>query len=161
MSQKIARLLAPRFGLYFLIMVLFAGISAWLGRSDVALAELIVVALMFAVYYATVLRRKKATTAYLDELMRMGASVPCNNFTAWFPGNQKLHASSVTATDLRGGAAMVIAALMAEGTTEIKNIHYIDRGYDDLIGKLREVGACIVREEVLQEGAHLSTGSSR
>lgn len=98
--------------------------------------------------------------AYLDELMRMGASVPCNNFTAWFPGNQKLHASSVTATDLRGGAAMVIAALMAEGTTEIKNIHYIDRGYDDLIGKLREVGACIVREEVLQEGAPLTTGSS-
>jgi UDP-N-acetylglucosamine 1-carboxyvinyltransferase len=98
--------------------------------------------------------------AYLDELMRMGASVPCNNFTAWFPGNQKLHASSVTATDLRGGAAMVIAALMAEGTTEIKNIHYIDRGYDDLIGKLREVGACIVREEVTLEGAPLSAGSS-
>lgn len=69
MSQKIARLLAPRFGLYFLVMALFAGISALLGRSDVALAELIVVALMFAVYYATVLRRKKATTAYLEELM--------------------------------------------------------------------------------------------
>ena len=79
MSQKIARLLAPRFGLYFLIMVLFAGISAWLGRSDVALAELIVVALMFAVYYATVLRRKKATTAYLDELMNSLDTAARNN----------------------------------------------------------------------------------
>lgn len=69
MSQKIARLLAPRFGLYFLVMVLFAGISAWMGRMDVALAELIVVALMFAVYYATVLRRKKAAAAYLDEVL--------------------------------------------------------------------------------------------
>jgi len=69
MSQKIARLLAPRFGLYFLVMVLFAGVSAWQGHMDVALAELIVVALMFAVYYATVLRRKKATTAYLDDMM--------------------------------------------------------------------------------------------
>ena len=69
MSQKIARLLAPRFGLYFLAMVLFAGITALLGRTDVALAELIVVALMFAVYYATVLRRKRATTAYLEELL--------------------------------------------------------------------------------------------
>jgi len=98
--------------------------------------------------------------AYLDELARMGASVPYNNFTAFTPGNQKLYGSSVTATDLRGGAAMVIAALIAEGTTEIKNIHYIDRGYDDLIGKLREVGACIVREEVFSESTPISVESS-
>ena len=57
------------------------------------------------------------------------------------------------ATDLRGGAAMVIAGLMAEGTTEITHPEYIDRGYDDLIGKLKVLGACIERKEVCTENA--------
>ena len=89
--------------------------------------------------------------AYLDEIIRMGITVTRSSNTAWFPGNQNLMGSSVSATDLRGGAAMVIAGLMAEGVTEIANPHYIDRGYDDLIGKLRLLGASIDRREVFPE----------
>ena len=69
MSQKIVQLFAPRFGLYFLVMVLFAGVSAWLGHWDVALAELIFVGLLYAVYCASALRRRKAATSYLDEVL--------------------------------------------------------------------------------------------
>ncbi len=88
---------------------------------------------------------------YLDELIRMGITVTRSNNTAWFPGNQRLMGSLVTATDLRGGAAMVIAGLMADGTTEIACPEYIDRGYDDLIGKLRTLGACIERRQVFSK----------
>ena len=89
--------------------------------------------------------------AYLDELLRMGITITRSSNTAWFPGNQTLMGSSVTATDLRAGAAMVIAGLIAEGTTEIACPEYIDRGYDDLIGKLNRVGACIERKPVFNE----------
>ncbi len=85
---------------------------------------------------------------YLDELIRMGITVTRSNNTAWFPGGQKLMGSTVAATDLRGGAAMVIAGLMADGVTEIACPEYIDRGYDDLIGKLRSLGASIERRQV-------------
>ena len=70
MNQKIAQLLAPRFGLYFFVMIIFAAISAFLGHTDVAVAELIVVALLFAVYYAATSRRKKTATAYLDDMLQ-------------------------------------------------------------------------------------------
>ncbi len=86
--------------------------------------------------------------AYLDELLRMGITVTRSANTAWFPGNQRLMGSSVSATDLRGGAAMVIAGLIADSVTEIACPEYIDRGYDDLIGKLRLLGANIERREV-------------
>ncbi len=89
--------------------------------------------------------------AYLDELARMGITVSRTSSTAWFPGNQKLLGASVAATDLRGGAAMVIAGLMAEGITEISHPEYIDRGYDDLIGKLQALGAVIERKEVFSQ----------
>ena len=69
MNQKIAQLLAPRFGLYFLIMVIFAIITAFLGRVDVAVAELIVVALLYAVYLASAVRRKKTAANYLEEMV--------------------------------------------------------------------------------------------
>ncbi len=85
---------------------------------------------------------------YLDELIRMGVTVTRSNNTAWFPGNQRLLGSSVIATDLRGGAAMVIAGLIAEGETDVSSPEFIDRGYDDLIGKLRSLGADIERREV-------------
>ena len=68
-NNKLAQLLAPRFGLYFLVMAAFAIISFLLHRPDVAVAELIVVALLFAVYYSTMVRRKKAAASYLEELM--------------------------------------------------------------------------------------------
>ena len=69
MNQKIAQMLAPRFGLYFLAMIVFAGITALLGHTDVAVAEIIIIALMFSVYYAATRRRKKTATAYLDEML--------------------------------------------------------------------------------------------
>jgi len=69
MNQKIAQMLAPRFGLYFLAMIVFAGITALLGHTDIALAEVIIIVLMFAVYYGATRRRKKTATAYLDEML--------------------------------------------------------------------------------------------
>ena len=89
--------------------------------------------------------------AYLDELIRMGITVTRSSNTAWFPGNQRLMGSTVTATDLRAGAAMVIAGLMAEGVTEIACPEFIDRGYDNLIGKLNKLGASIERRQVFIE----------
>ena len=89
--------------------------------------------------------------AYLDELIRMGITVTRSSNTAWFPGNQRLMGSTVTATDLRAGAAMVIAGLMAEGVTEIACPEFIDRGYDNLIGKLSKLGASIERRQVFIE----------
>ena len=97
--------------------------------------------------------------AYLDEIVRMGVTVTRTERTAWFPGSQRFHGSSVSATDLRGGAAMVIAGLMADGVTEIANPHLIDRGYDDLIGKLRSLGAYIDRREVFSESTPVTVNA--
>jgi UDP-N-acetylglucosamine 1-carboxyvinyltransferase len=97
--------------------------------------------------------------AYLDELIRMGVTVTRSSNTAWFPGNQNLMGSSVAATDLRGGAAMVIAGLMAEGITEISCPEYIDRGYDNLIGKLNSLGAQIERREVFNSSTPVCVNS--
>ncbi len=82
---------------------------------------------------------------YLAELQRMGVSYvhADSSNTATFNPGQHLTAASVTATDLRGGAAMVIAALMADGVSQISDAHIIERGYDNIIGKLRALGAGI------------------
>ncbi len=96
---------------------------------------------------------------YLDELIRMGASITHSSSIAWFPGGQRLMASEVTATDLRGGAAMVIAGLIAEGVTEINRPDRIDRGYDDLIGKLTSLGACIERHEAFSNCVQTTVGA--
>ena len=80
-----------------------------------------------------------------DELRKMGANVSVDGKVAVFQGVQKLSGAHVRATDLRAGAAMVIAALTAEGTTYIENIHFIERGYEHIVGKLRGVGADIRR----------------
>lgn len=69
MNQKIAQMLAPRFGLYFFAMIVFAAVSALLGHTDVAVAELVVIILMFAVYCASTRRRNKTASAYLDEML--------------------------------------------------------------------------------------------
>ena len=83
---------------------------------------------------------------YVDELRKMGATVMLDTRTATFVGVEKLTGAPVEAYDLRAGAAMVIAGLAAEGVTEISGVHYIKRGYDDIVGKLQELGASI--EEV-------------
>ncbi|MBO5779002.1 MAG: UDP-N-acetylglucosamine 1-carboxyvinyltransferase [Clostridia bacterium] len=82
---------------------------------------------------------------YTEELRRMGADIQINGKTATITGGNPLHGTSVRAVDLRGGAAMVIAGLVADGQTSIDDIHLIERGYDNLIGKLSAVGADIWR----------------
>ena len=81
---------------------------------------------------------------FLDELRRMGANVrTVENATAIVEGVEKLYGARVHATDLRAGAAMIIAGLMAEGDTVIDNVHHIMRGYERIDEKLRSLGADI------------------
>lgn len=82
---------------------------------------------------------------YVDELKRMGAKIKVEGRTAVIEGPVRLTGAPVRAMDLRAGAAMVIAGLMAHGETVISNIHYIDRGYERLDEKLRSLGADIQR----------------
>jgi len=84
---------------------------------------------------------------YTAELNRMGAKVQVEGKAAVIDGVKELHGCEVRACDLRAGAAMVIAAMAAEGTTVIEDAHYIERGYEDIIGKLTNIGASIRRVE--------------
>lgn len=83
---------------------------------------------------------------HLDELKKMGAQVKVEGRTAIIDGVDKLTGSVLKATDLRAGAAMIIAALMADGTSEIIGIEHIDRGYPHIEQKFRELGADIRRD---------------
>ena len=80
---------------------------------------------------------------YVTEFRRMGAHIQVDGKIAVIEGVDRLTAASLRACDLRAGAAMVIAGLAAEGTTEISKIHYIERGYESLVEKLRGLGADI------------------
>lgn len=80
---------------------------------------------------------------HVDELKRMGANIKVEGSTAIIQGVEKLMGAKVSASDLRAGAALVIAGLVAEGETEIENVHYINRGYDHLYDKLIALGARI------------------
>ena len=82
---------------------------------------------------------------YSDELRRMGAKIQVDGKVAVIEGVEGLTGAPVRASDLRAGAALVIAGLAAEGTTEIEEIGYIERGYEDLVEKLRKLGADISR----------------
>ncbi|MBQ8228255.1 MAG: UDP-N-acetylglucosamine 1-carboxyvinyltransferase [Clostridia bacterium] len=82
---------------------------------------------------------------YVEQLARMGANISVNGKAATVEGVECLNGSPVKADDLRAGAAMLIAGLIAKGTTEIENIVYIDRGYDNVVGKLQALGADIHR----------------
>ncbi|MBR5490992.1 MAG: UDP-N-acetylglucosamine 1-carboxyvinyltransferase [Oscillospiraceae bacterium] len=82
---------------------------------------------------------------YVNELRKMGAEIQVDGKTAVIQGVDKLYGAPVAACDLRAGAAMVIAGLCAEGTTTIEDIIYIERGYQDLVGKLRKLGADIAK----------------
>ncbi len=85
---------------------------------------------------------------HLSELEKMGMKVVKVGTKATFTGPVKLKSATVTATDLRAGAALVAAALTAEGTTTINNVEHILRGYEGIIDKLRDVGAKIELEEI-------------
>ena len=84
---------------------------------------------------------------YVDQLTMMGAQVQVDGRVAVVEGVEELHAAPVCATDLRAGAALIIAALMAHGTTEIGDIVYVDRGYEDVVEKFTALGANIRRVE--------------
>ena len=86
---------------------------------------------------------------HLDEIRRMGAHVRVMDRTAIIEGVPELYGVPMTASDLRAGAALIVAALMARGTSEIYEPHYIDRGYEHIEDKLRSLGADIRREPVL------------
>ena len=85
--------------------------------------------------------------AYCEELRSMGAKIQVSGKTAAITGCEELHGATVKAHDLRAGAALVIAGLAAQGETFVENIHYIERGYENLIGKLTALGAHIQRVE--------------
>ena len=84
---------------------------------------------------------------HVDELARMGAHIRVEGRVAVVFGVERLKAAAVHAADLRGGAALVVAALGAEGRSRISGLHHVDRGYQDLDGALRSLGADIVRRE--------------
>ena len=82
---------------------------------------------------------------YVDQLTLMGADIQVDGKMAVITGVEKLNSAPVKATDLRAGAAMIIAGLMAEGTTEITDIGHIDRGYEDVVEKFSSLGGDIKR----------------
>ena len=80
---------------------------------------------------------------YIDELKRLGARIKTEGKIAIIEGTNELSGANCKATDLRGGAALVCAALAAKGTTRIGEIHHIERGYDDIVGTLKQLNADI------------------
>ena len=82
---------------------------------------------------------------HVVELNRMGADILIENREALVPGGKTLKGAKVRATDLRAGAAMVLAGLAAKGTTEISEIYHIERGYENLVGKFKALGADIMK----------------
>lgn len=85
---------------------------------------------------------------YVDELRRMGADISVDGKVAVIEGTGRLTGAPVKATDLRAGAALIIAGLAATGTTEIEDIYHIERGYENMDAKLRGLGADIVKRNV-------------
>ncbi|HWL41442.1 MAG TPA: UDP-N-acetylglucosamine 1-carboxyvinyltransferase [Ilumatobacter sp.] len=85
---------------------------------------------------------------YVEELQRLGADIRTTGHHAVVRGVGRLSGAPVRAHDIRAGAAMVVAGLAADGETTISGVHHIDRGYDNLVGRLRSVGADIERTEL-------------
>ena len=94
---------------------------------------------------------------YTDEFKRRGAQIQVNGNLAIIEGVERLTGAQLEACDLRAGAAMLIAALAAQGISEITNVQYIERGYEDVIGKIRGVGGSIRAVEAPEEELAVST----
>ncbi len=97
---------------------------------------------------------------YVNELRKMGAQVQVDGRVAIIEGVKKLTGAPVASCDLRAGAAMVIAGLCAEGVTEVEDIHYIERGYENFVGKLRALGADIRLVDEPEEPERKNRGES-
>ena len=95
---------------------------------------------------------------YVDEFRRMGAQIQVDGKIAVIEGVESLTGAKIQACDLRAGAAMVIAGLAAQGTTEISCIHHIERGYEDIVRKLSGVGADIRVVVTPDEGKQMQVG---
>ncbi len=95
---------------------------------------------------------------YVDELRRMGANISVEGRVAVIEGVERLKGAPVKATDLRAGAALIIAALSAEGISEIYDIFHVERGYENMEVKLRSLGASIIKtvepDPAVEQGAH-------
>ncbi len=93
---------------------------------------------------------------YTDEFKRMGAQIQVNGNLAIIEGVERLSGAQLEACDLRAGAAMLITALAAQGISEISNVQYIERGYEDVIGKIRSIGGSIRSIECPEEDLAIS-----
>lgn len=93
---------------------------------------------------------------YVDELKRMGVNIKVDGKVAVIEGVERLTGALLRACDLRGGAAMVLAGLAAHGQTVIEDIYHIERGYEDIVGKLRSLGADITRVSVQDKESSLN-----
>jgi UDP-N-acetylglucosamine 1-carboxyvinyltransferase len=82
---------------------------------------------------------------YVEELRLLGTDITIDGHHAVVRGVEHLHGATVHAPDIRAGAALVVAGLAAQGITEIRDVHHIDRGYDDIVGRLAGLGASISR----------------
>ena len=94
---------------------------------------------------------------YTDEFKRMGAQIQVDGNLAIIEGVERLTGAQLEACDLRAGAAMLVAALAAHGISEITNVQYIERGYEDAIGKIRGVGGRIKAVEIPEEEPLISS----
>jgi UDP-N-acetylglucosamine 1-carboxyvinyltransferase len=103
----------------------------------------------------------EARYRHIEEIRRMGAIIKVEDRVAIIEGVDHLTGAPVVATDLRAGAALVIAGLMAEGVTEITNVEHIDRGYERLEQKLVSLGADIRRVNDQQRGVHLTVAGNK
>lgn len=88
---------------------------------------------------------------FIQELVRLGADIRTDGHHAVVRGRPRLSGAPVEATDIRAGAALVLAGLVADGTTTVAEVHHIDRGYAGFVGQLRSLGAEVVREVVSDE----------
>jgi UDP-N-acetylglucosamine 1-carboxyvinyltransferase len=88
---------------------------------------------------------------HVEEFKRMGAHIKIDGRTAIIEGGKPLSGAQVKATDLRAGAALILAGLVADGVTEVTELHHVDRGYVDIVGKLRALGAKIDRVPITEE----------
>ena len=88
---------------------------------------------------------------YCDELNKMGANIQVEGRVAVFEGVEELRPAPVSATDLRAGAALVVAALCAEGQSEVYEIQHVERGYVDIVKKIRALGGDIQKVPIQEE----------
>ncbi len=97
---------------------------------------------------------------YVDQLSKMGANIQVEGKAAFISGVEKLHGAPVKADDLRAGAAMLIAGMCAEGTTYIEEIYHIERGYENIVEKLRSIGVDITKVDFPDDTVKVVTNNA-